>query len=78
MYRLIPSGQALARALYARKRLAVFDDVFSGLDKVTEQAVFTRVFSRTGLLRQTGTTIILATHSGTMCMRGNKAYCPHI
>jgi ABC-type uncharacterized transport system ATPase subunit len=42
----------------------MFDDVFSGLDKVTEQAVFSRVFGRDGLLRKNGTTIILATHAG--------------
>ncbi|KAK2593714.1 hypothetical protein QQS21_008579 [Conoideocrella luteorostrata] len=54
---------AIARAVYSRKRVAIFDDVFSGLDKVTERAVFTRLFSKTGLLRQSGTTVILATHS---------------
>lgn len=42
----------------------MFDDPFSGLDKVTEEAVFTRVFSADGLLRRFGTTVILATHAG--------------
>lgn len=42
----------------------MFDDVFSGLDKVTEQAVFSRVFGKDGLLRKNGTTVILATHAG--------------
>ncbi|RSM15280.1 hypothetical protein CEP52_000842 [Fusarium oligoseptatum] len=54
---------AIARAVYSRKPVAMFDDVFSGLDKVTEQAVFSRVFGRDGLLRKNGTTIILATHA---------------
>ncbi|KAJ4255444.1 hypothetical protein NW762_009439 [Fusarium torreyae] len=54
---------AIARAVYSRKPIAIFDDVFSGLDKVTEQIIFTRVFGKKGLLRRNGTTIILATHA---------------
>ncbi|KAH6893257.1 P-loop containing nucleoside triphosphate hydrolase protein [Thelonectria olida] len=54
---------AIARAVYSRKPVAVFDDVFSGLDKVTEQNVFARVFGKDGLLRKNGTTVILATHA---------------
>ncbi|KAM0479830.1 hypothetical protein ACHAPX_004407 [Trichoderma viride] len=54
---------AIARAIYARKPVAMFDDVFSALDKTTESIVFARVFSKDGLLRRSRTTIILATHS---------------
>lgn len=54
----------MARAVYARKQIALFDDVFSGLDKVTERVVFAKVFSRDGLLRKNGTTVVLATHAG--------------
>ncbi|CAM1508146.1 Fc.00g049940.m01.CDS01 [Cosmosporella sp. VM-42] len=54
---------AIARAIYSRKPVAIFDDVFSGLDKVTEQAVFDQVFGNDGLLRKNGTTAILATHA---------------
>ncbi|KAL7937120.1 P-loop containing nucleoside triphosphate hydrolase protein [Trichoderma chlorosporum] len=54
---------AIARAVYARKPVAIFDDVFSALDKATERIVFARVFSKDGLLRRSGTTVILATHS---------------
>ena len=64
----------MARASYARKQLAVFDDVLSGLDAVTEEKVCSRLFGQHGLLRKSGTTVILATHSGeytaatmTMC-----------
>ncbi|UNI18710.1 hypothetical protein JDV02_004963 [Purpureocillium takamizusanense] len=53
----------IARAVYARKPVAMFDDVFSGLDKVTEKTVFNRVFAQDGLLRRSGTSIILATHA---------------
>ncbi|RFN49501.1 canalicular multispecific organic anion transporter 2 [Fusarium flagelliforme] len=54
---------AIARAVYSRKPIAIFDDVFSGLDKVTEQIIFTQVFGKESLLRKNGTTIILATHA---------------
>ncbi|ROW02989.1 hypothetical protein VMCG_05737 [Cytospora schulzeri] len=56
---------SIARAVYSRKKLAIFDDSLSGLDSVTEELVFKRVFGRNGLLRKIGATIILATHSGT-------------
>jgi len=52
----------IARAVYARKRIAIFDDIFSGLDIVTEHLVFSRVFGAAGLLRKTKTLVILATH----------------
>jgi ABC-type multidrug transport system fused ATPase/permease subunit len=58
--------QAIARAVYARKPVAIFDDIFSALDKATERLVFARVFSKDGLLRRSRTTIILATHSGKL------------
>ncbi|KAM0452349.1 hypothetical protein ACHAO4_005560 [Trichoderma viride] len=54
---------SIARAVYARKPVAMFDDVFSALDKTTERIVFARVFGKDGLLRRSRTTIILATHS---------------
>ena len=58
--------KAIARAIYARQKLAVFDDVFSGLDAVTEERVFRRVFGKQGLLKQTGVSVLLATHGGTI------------
>ena len=62
--KLVPP-QAIARAVYSRKPVALFDDVFSGLDKITEKTVFNRVFSQRGILRRIGTDIILVTHAGT-------------
>lgn len=59
----------MARAVYSKTKLAVFDDVLSGLDATTEAAVCHRVFGRDGLLRQLGTTFILATHSGKSSLR---------
>ncbi|KAB8345849.1 hypothetical protein FH972_022904 [Carpinus fangiana] len=54
---------AIARAVYARKRITLFDDVLSGLDAVTEEKVLLRVCGPDGLLKQNGSTIILASHS---------------
>lgn len=54
---------ALARALYARNRILLLDDILSGLDKNTEQAVFQQVLGREGLCRKHGITVVLATHA---------------
>lgn len=61
---LIISWQALARAVYARQELLLLDDIFSGLDNTTSNVVFNRLLGPTGLLRQDGTTVVLATHAG--------------
>ncbi|KAK3181488.1 hypothetical protein K4F52_007198 [Lecanicillium sp. MT-2017a] len=45
------------------KPIAFFDDVVSGLDAVTKEAIMERVFGRDGLLRKFGITTVLATHS---------------
>ncbi|PYH92309.1 multidrug resistance-associated protein [Aspergillus ellipticus CBS 707.79] len=54
---------AIARAVYARKRIACFDDVLSGLDNATARLVFNNVFGSAGLLRRLGCTVFFATHS---------------
>ncbi|KAK7956876.1 uncharacterized protein PG986_006098 [Apiospora aurea] len=55
---------ALARAVYSKPEIALFDDIFSGLDERTANLVCTRLFSiGEGLLRSWGTTVILATQS---------------
>lgn len=54
---------AIARAVYARKTVAIFDDVFSGLDKTTEKKVFDRLFGSSGVLRRLKTTCVIATHA---------------
>lgn len=56
--------QAIARAVYSEKDLAMFDDIFSGLDSTTETKVFGRLFGPQGLLRLRGTTVVIATHAG--------------
>ncbi|KAM0812152.1 putative ABC transporter FUM19 [Seiridium cardinale] len=54
---------SLARAVFARRNINLFDDILSGLDAITAMAVFARVFGPAGLLRQDGKTIVLATHA---------------
>ncbi|GAB1201893.1 hypothetical protein APSETT445_000488 [Aspergillus pseudonomiae] len=54
---------AIARAVYARKPLAIFDDVLSGFDPVTERKVFDRVFSERGILQRIGCIVLLASRS---------------
>ncbi|KAF6842276.1 ABC multidrug transporter [Colletotrichum musicola] len=55
---------ALARAIYSRPQIALFDDVFSGLDNTTAKGVFRRLFSADdGILRAWGTTVVLSTQS---------------
>ncbi|PQE32692.1 ABC multidrug transporter protein [Rutstroemia sp. NJR-2017a WRK4] len=53
---------SIARAVYARNDIALFDDVFNGLDATTKQRVFTRVFGGQGLLRRNESTVVLFTN----------------
>jgi ABC-type multidrug transport system fused ATPase/permease subunit len=53
----------IARALYARPDLLVFDDIFSGLDQKTEVAIFDRIFGAQGILKRMETPVLLCTHS---------------
>ncbi|KAL6701465.1 P-loop containing nucleoside triphosphate hydrolase protein [Trichoderma pleuroticola] len=54
---------ALARAIYARRRLLILDDVFSGIDIETEGLIFHRLWGSNGLLRRLQATVVLATHA---------------
>ncbi|KAJ8062553.1 hypothetical protein OCU04_009080 [Sclerotinia nivalis] len=53
----------LARALYQRPQLILFDDVLSALDTKTEIQIMTRLFGRDGLISKLGATVIFVTHS---------------
>ncbi|KAF7874004.1 hypothetical protein EAF04_002676 [Stromatinia cepivora] len=53
----------LARALYQRPQLVLFDDVLSALDTQTEIQIMTRLFGRDGLMSNLGATVIFVTHS---------------
>jgi ATP-binding cassette subfamily C (CFTR/MRP) protein 1 len=41
----------------------MLDDVFSGLDVISEDRIFSRLLGRSGLLHRLGTTVILVTHA---------------
>ncbi|KFY94605.1 hypothetical protein V500_03137 [Pseudogymnoascus sp. VKM F-4518 (FW-2643)] len=53
----------LARAVYSQQQVLILDDVFSGLDAISEDRIFSRLLRKNGLLRQLGTTVILVTHA---------------
>jgi ATP-binding cassette subfamily C (CFTR/MRP) protein 1 len=54
---------ALARAVYSGKAVVILDDPFSGLDVGTEEHIFSHVFSKQGLFRKMGTTVLLVSHA---------------
>ncbi|KAF5673240.1 multidrug resistance-associated 1 [Fusarium denticulatum] len=66
---------ALARAVYSKPRIALFDDVFSGLDGQTARAVFENLFGERGLLRQWNTTTVLATQSVDFVSSADQIIC---
>ena len=41
----------------------IIDDVFSGLDAISEDRIFSRLLGKNGLLRRLGTTVVLVTHA---------------
>jgi ABC-type multidrug transport system fused ATPase/permease subunit len=51
---------ALARAIYSRKNVIMMDDPFSGLDASTENQIFHNLLGTSGLLREIGATVIVA------------------
>ncbi|KAI1849072.1 hypothetical protein JX266_005033 [Neoarthrinium moseri] len=55
---------ALARAIYSRKKIVVLDDTMKGLDADTSSRCFKALLGKSGLLRQNGTTVVMATHNG--------------
>jgi len=53
---------SIARALYLDSNFVIFDDILSGLDSITEEKVFNRVFGPQGLLRRRNATVVLCTN----------------
>lgn len=54
---------ALARAVYSRRDIVLLDDVFSGMDANTVANVSQALLGKDGLLRQAGTSVVVATHN---------------
>ncbi|KAM0472660.1 hypothetical protein ACHAPX_008621 [Trichoderma viride] len=53
---------ALARAIYARKRIILLDDIFSGMDAHTIDIISARLLGKGGIIRRQQTTVVLTTH----------------
>ncbi|UZP45665.1 hypothetical protein NXS19_013477 [Fusarium pseudograminearum] len=66
---------ALARAVYSQPRVALLDDVFSGLDHQTAQTVFENLVGKNGLFRQWKTTVVLATQSADFLTSADHIIC---
>jgi ATP-binding cassette subfamily C (CFTR/MRP) protein 1 len=49
--------------VYSRKPVVLLDDIFSGLDPITEETIFQSLFGNNGLLRRGSQTVVLATHA---------------
>ncbi|KGQ08923.1 Multidrug resistance-associated protein 1 [Beauveria bassiana D1-5] len=54
---------SLARAVYARPDVVLADDIFSSQDQVTARAIMKQLLGADGLLRQSNTTVVLASYS---------------
>lgn len=53
---------AVARAVYSGKPVIIMDDVFSGMDNITRNRIFSRLLGPHGILRMRKATVILACH----------------
>ncbi|KAI9647609.1 hypothetical protein NHQ30_003994 [Ciborinia camelliae] len=53
----------IARAVYSRAQLILFDDIFSSQDAKTAQLISEQLWGTKGLLRLTSTTVVLASNS---------------
>lgn len=63
---------AIARAVYSRQELIVFDDTFSGLDSRTKNMVFNNLLGNKGLLRTGGITVLMATSDSELILAFGK------
>lgn len=64
---------AMARAVYARKSVSIFDDSFTGLDATTERSIALNLFGPQGLLRRSAeATSIVVGHSETLTAMANS------
>ncbi|KAH6623990.1 ABC transporter [Chaetomium sp. MPI-SDFR-AT-0129] len=54
---------ALARAVYARRKIVILDDVLGGLDNTTENHVFHNLLGNKGLLREMNSTVLIVSSS---------------
>ncbi|KAJ5675349.1 multidrug resistance-associated protein [Penicillium macrosclerotiorum] len=64
---------ALARAIYSRLRFTILDDPFSGLDSRCIDHISSTLFARGGYFRESGRTVILATHNRKLLQFADEA-----
>jgi len=65
---LMDSCQGLARALYSRADIAILDDSFSAMDRITQSQVINNLLGPEGMLRSAKTTVLcISTASELPC-----------
>ncbi|KAL2157845.1 hypothetical protein VTH06DRAFT_4897 [Thermothelomyces fergusii] len=66
---------ALARAVYARRKIVIMDDVLGGLDNTTENHVFHSLLGEKGLLREMEATVLLVSSSAKRLPYSDHIVC---
>ncbi|OBT89356.1 hypothetical protein VE02_01426 [Pseudogymnoascus sp. 03VT05] len=68
---------ALARAVYSKKPVMLLDDIFSGLDPVTEETIFQSLLGANGILRKEyNYLLVVLGDDGTITYQGTPANLP--
>ncbi|KAI7978702.1 hypothetical protein EIK77_010608 [Talaromyces pinophilus] len=66
------SRLALARAVYSRHGVMIFDDIFSALDPVTMGTIMTKLFAQHGLFRRLKTSVIIVSNNANSILKINN------
>ncbi|KAL3703762.1 hypothetical protein TMatcc_009451 [Talaromyces marneffei ATCC 18224] len=66
------SRMALARAVYSRHRVMIFDDIFSALDPATMNTIMTKLFAQNGLFRRLKTSVIIVSNNASLAQLANS------
>ncbi|KAH7041159.1 uncharacterized protein B0I36DRAFT_379973 [Microdochium trichocladiopsis] len=65
---------ALARLVFARRKIAVLDNPFSGLDPATAQHVVQKLMGPLGLFRRNSTTVVIASNSASVIAVADQVF----
>ncbi|KAK4157426.1 ABC transporter [Chaetomidium leptoderma] len=66
---------ALARAVYARRKIVIMDDVLGGLDTTTEHHVFHSLLGKEGILREMHSTVLVVSSSAKRLPYSDHIVC---
>ncbi|KUL87427.1 hypothetical protein ZTR_04653 [Talaromyces verruculosus] len=66
------SRLALARAVYSRHEVMIFDDIFSALDPATMGTIMTKLFAQNGLFRRLKTSVIIVSNNASLAQLANS------